>query len=307
MRNKILAVAIAFVLLLGACRSNSETELEPTPSDAAASADNAPMRATLSITDLADNAVIVPSAPKRVISLSPTVTEIFYALDCANALIGADEMSDYPGAAANLTRYDASDIAAIIKTAPDLVLTGQGFSENDAAQLRAADISVACGEAATYDDYVRGIVFVAQVMGVDATFLTDVQANISDIYAREKNYEQMNVLLVTAFDGVNITSSAPGAFFGNITNTLGCNSLSDTLGASFPISRLRDVDEPQLILITNDVNYQLFIETEGVKELGAVQGGRVYPVDAALMTRAGPRVDEALLTLFDMFEQAALS
>ena len=42
--------------------------------------------------------------PHRIVSLAPNLTEIVYAVGCGNKLVGADNFSDTPAAAARLPK-----------------------------------------------------------------------------------------------------------------------------------------------------------------------------------------------------------
>ncbi len=64
--------------------------------------------------------------PARIVSMSPNLTQIIFALGADDLLVGVDEYSVYPPAAAELPRmgsYMDPDLEALIASRPDLVLT----------------------------------------------------------------------------------------------------------------------------------------------------------------------------------------
>jgi iron complex transport system substrate-binding protein len=65
------------------------------------------------------------AVPRRLVSLSPNVTEIFFALGVGDRLVGVDDYSDYPPAARSKVRlggYLDPDLERLVSLTPDLVV-----------------------------------------------------------------------------------------------------------------------------------------------------------------------------------------
>ena len=82
--------------------------------------------------------------PQRVVSLSPTHTEIMFAIGAGDQLVAVDDFSNYPAEALELP-HDLSgyepNVEAIAAYEPDLVLIGGDFT-GLGAQLDELDIAV---------------------------------------------------------------------------------------------------------------------------------------------------------------------
>ena len=92
--------------------------------------------AAISVVDDAGHRVTLVAPAKRIISLSPHVTELLYAAGAGEYIVGAVSYSDYPAAAKKLPRvgsYNAFDLEAIVALQPDLIVAWQ--SANPAAAL----------------------------------------------------------------------------------------------------------------------------------------------------------------------------
>lgn len=77
------------------------------------------------ITDLTGRTVEVPAAPRRVVALAPSVTEIVYALQRGDRLAGVTRFSNYPAAAQRLPKvgsYVHLDAERIVALQPDLCI-----------------------------------------------------------------------------------------------------------------------------------------------------------------------------------------
>ena len=97
--------------------------------------------------------VEIPAAPTSIVSLSPTATEILFAIGAGDRVVAVDLFSNYPAEAPEGTLDGfAPDLEAILATSPDLVVTS-GLPEDVTAGLTANDIPVIFQPAASsFDD-----------------------------------------------------------------------------------------------------------------------------------------------------------
>lgn len=94
-----------------------------------------PARADISLRDDSGAEVHLKEPARRIISLSPHITEILFAAGAGDRIVGTVDYSDYPPAAKTIARignYTNLDLEAIIALKPDLVigwLTGNSPGE----------------------------------------------------------------------------------------------------------------------------------------------------------------------------------
>ncbi|MHC4417752.1 MAG: helical backbone metal receptor, partial [Planctomycetota bacterium] len=72
------------------------------------------------------------NSPARIVSLAPNLTEILFALELDEKIVGVSNNSDYPAAAANKKKVGSfwqPNIETIIAAKPDLVVTLQTRTE----------------------------------------------------------------------------------------------------------------------------------------------------------------------------------
>lgn len=110
----------------------------------------------------------VGPAARRIVSLSPNVTEILFALDLGERVVGVDDFSDHPPAARAKPRvggYLDPDLEKIVTLRPDLgvVLEAQGEL---AAELRQLGVPVLVVDNQDLEDVERSMVEVAARAGV---------------------------------------------------------------------------------------------------------------------------------------------
>ncbi|MEQ6887488.1 cobalamin-binding protein [Halomonas sp. CS7] len=81
------------------------------------------------VVDDAGREVCLDAPARRIVALSPGVTELLYAAGAGERVVGAVSFSDYPPEAAKLPRvgsYDRLDMEALLALEPDLVVAWAG-------------------------------------------------------------------------------------------------------------------------------------------------------------------------------------
>jgi iron complex transport system substrate-binding protein len=93
---------------------------------------------------------------RRIVSLSPHITENLFAIGAGNRIVGTVEFSNYPEEAKRIRQvggYERIDLEAVIALRPDLVLAWEsGNSASHVARLKAVGLKVAVTEARRIED-----------------------------------------------------------------------------------------------------------------------------------------------------------
>ncbi len=325
MRKRSLAICIALVLLLSACRvpaadvnagstnapetqPGQTTPVAPDATSGPGAAQGAPGALKLALTDMAGRNIEVPSRPGKIISLSPAVTEIIYALGCGSSLIGVGVDNDFPAEAAAVAKFKSDDVNAIVQAAPQVVFVPNNSPQADVDELTAAGVCVVYAEAATYPSVYGSIAFVAQIMEVDASpVIENMQATILEISGRENDFESVNVLFITGVEGETFACSEKASFPNMLIALLGSASVTETMESAALSAAQIQAANPQVIVVSDDIDLEKLKQMAGMQNISAVKDGRVYPMDMALVQRPGPRIVDGVDALFDILEQAAVS
>ncbi|CAG0933438.1 MAG: Vitamin B12-binding protein [Rhodocyclaceae bacterium] len=100
-------------------------------------------------------------AARRIVSLSPHITENLFAIGAGSRVIGTVEYSNYPEGAKNIRQigsYEKVDLEAVAALQPDLVLAWEsGNSASHVARLRAIGLNVVVTEARRIEDVAAGL------------------------------------------------------------------------------------------------------------------------------------------------------
>lgn len=130
-------------------------------------------------------------APQRVITLSPHLAELVYALGSGDQLVGVIDHSDYPAQAKSIPRIGSAtglDMERILSLDPDLILAWDGGSrETDINKLKSLGLRVVSIKSESIHDIPLSI----RVLG---DLFSQQQKTDEIIQAFEKNVSQIKEL-----------------------------------------------------------------------------------------------------------------
>lgn len=316
---KAAVLAAALALLATACGDDSgsddaTTTAAPVATTAAAPDASGPDTtgggaATFPVTvDAANGAVTLDAAPARIVSLSPTATEMLYAIGAGDQVAAVDDQSNYPAEAAakasTLSGYTPS-AEAISGFTPDLVVVADVTDGID-TQLAALDIPLWSGPGATtFDDVYTQIEqlgvltgHVAEAAALVAQMQADIDAATAGVPDREVPLTYYHELDNTYY---SVTSNT---FIGAVYDLFGLRNIADAAEASSDYPQLSAefivAQNPDLIFLA-DADYGESAATVAARpawaELTAVTTDAIVPLNADISSRWGPRVVELVQTV----------
>src|SRR4051794_6067403 len=136
------AAAAALAALAGCSSSGGDKPSGGSSSGAGSSASRSTTAAAFPVTLKTGNGgVTIPRKPTAIVSLSPTATEMLFAIGAGDQVKAVDKNSDYPADAPH-TDLDAYqlNVEAIAQKRPDLVVSS-GLTAAQAKQLKTLGIT----------------------------------------------------------------------------------------------------------------------------------------------------------------------
>jgi iron complex transport system substrate-binding protein len=312
-------LALSFVLAACAGAAPSPTPVTsvavapPSLASAApsASAGPSPVAYPLTITDDEGTSVTIPSAPTKIVSLTPATTEILFALGLGPKLVGRTDSDDYPPEAKSVptvATFSGVDVEKIVGAGADLVIAGgNGFNPPDAiAKLRSLHVPVV-------------VVYAKDVQGVfdDIRLVGEVTGAVGPAERLASSMAQQFDAIKTATAAVahpsvfyeidatsTIYTAADQSFLAEMISDAGGTPVTtgSTSDFSIPLEKLVAAN-PQIILL-GDAAYGTTPDQvkarAGWKTITAVQSGSIFPVDDVVITRPGPRLVQGLIDLVNV-------
>lgn len=327
---KAAALAAALTLLVAACGDDKDgDDSSPTTSPAIESgASRSPGTggaattvagvdgATYPVTvDAANGAVTLDAEPMRIVSLSPTATEMLFAIGAGDQVVAVDDQSNYPAEAA----AKATDLSGFTPSAeaisgyqPDLVVMEEPREGID-AQLADLDIPFWSGPGAkTFDDIYTQIEqlgaltgHVGEAAALVANMQGDIEAATADLPDREvplTYYHELDNTYFTVGSDTFIGAVYQAAGLRNIADATEGDTDYPQLSAEFIVSQ-----NPDLIFLA-DAGFGESAATVAARpawgDLTAVTTGAIFPLDADIASRWGPRVVDFLQTVTEAIATA---
>ena len=295
-RRRLLGVVVGLAVVTAACGSDDTAGDAP------------PATSSPSVAE----ATIPADVELRVVSLSPTHTEMMFAIGAGDQLVAVDEFSDYPVEAQelpnDLSAFD-NNVEAIASFEPDLVLIGGDFN-GLGPQLDTLDIGWWDGPAATtIDDTYRQIEELGEATGHEieaAALVATMQADIDDIVANTPAPAEPLTIFHELDDTLFSLDST--TLFGELYSLLGLRNIADSvegdsggypqLSAEFVVSA-----DPDIIFLADTKCCGQSLDTVAARpswaDLAAVQSGNVVELDDDVASRWGPRIVEFLQSASD--------
>jgi iron complex transport system substrate-binding protein len=250
------------------------------------------------------------AAPVRIVSLSPTATEMLFAIGAGDQVIAVDNQSNYP-AEAPMTDLAAftPNVEAIIGFEPDLVIS-QGLPEDIEAGLGAAGIAtMSLFAAASFDDVYSQIETLGAATGhlgdaaeLVGTMQADLAAILDEVVERETPVTFFHELDPTPY---SVTSAT---FIGQVYALAGLENIADDgdpEGFGYPLLSVEYIldKDPDLIFLADTKccgeSAESIAARAGWDELNAIQNGNVIALDDDIASRWGPRVVDLARTVVD--------
>ncbi len=300
----IKLILLGFILLLVACGQQ-----------------NRQVQTTDTVVDDYGRTVAVPAQPQRVVSLSPAVTEILFALGAQDLLVGRTDFCVYPDAAAEIPSIGGIsnlNIESILALKPDLVISGSMVGKKVTDQMDAMGTPMVCViEKPKFEALFDNITAIGKLVGkeheADSTveslkwkvesLQTDTTPSCSGRtrgYAptcsgRTRGYAPTCYYVVGFGEGGNFTAGG-NTFINDIIRMAGGRNIAEGIeGWSYSLEALMKED-PDFIIVRRE-DSAAFCEMKPYNRLSAVKNGHVIGIVSGTLDLQVPRNIDAIVYL----------
>jgi len=238
------------------------------------------------------------SKPDRIISLSPTATEMLFAIGAGGNVVAVDSHSNFPKDAplTNLSALEPN-IEAIASYKPDLVIIAFEIG-NLKVDLNAVGIEVLMLPATpTVEDALQQILEIGDITGNEENaekLVVKIRSQIKTISLQREGKPKFSVYHEL---DENYYSPSTWSFLGNIYDILGFKNIADeadTAKTGYPklSAEYIMVSNPDIIVTSGlKNNKQLkFASRAGWNAIKAVQNEAIISVEPDIAGRWGPRL-----------------
>ncbi len=256
----------------------------------------------MKLKDARGKSVNIKAKPMRVVSLTPSNTEILYAVGMRGRIAGVTNYCDYPEYVKSKPKIGdmTVNVEAVLSLKPDLVLAHAYMNDDVIPKLEKLGLTVYAINPKTIGDVIRDIrtIGVITARPKTAAGVADrMNRQIAAVKASRKGKTARRVLVVIQSNPLWV--AGPRTFVDEMLKIANAKNVAydarpgfNTYSTELAVSR-----NPEVIVVglQSDVDY--FIKSPAWKNTSAVKNKRVYVISSDLLVRPGPRLADGLKKL----------
>ena len=259
----------------------------------------------IEITDSNGTVFEFDSYPKRVVSTGPNITEIIFALDKGNLLVGRTSFCDYPLEVSQIDdigTLQEPNIEKIISLEPDVVIASTHFSEESTQILSDLGIKVVIFyESESFEGAFEMIENIGKLLGADEKALevvSEMKEKVEYVKTTLEGTDKESVYYVVGFGEYGDWTATGDTFIHQLLEMAGGDNIAkDGEGWSYSLEKLVENDPQFIIASSRWDTVENFSNAENYKDLTAVINGNIYGIDENMIVRQGPRLADGLLEI----------
>ena len=249
--------------------------------------------------------VRIPTFPRRIVSLAPSITEILYYLGLEQRVVGVTLFSYYPPDAKSKPKvgsYRDVNVEKVLELAPDLVIaTADGNEPHVVALLEEARVPVYVVNPRNINDVIKTIRKLGELCGVKeraSNLCKRLEGRLKAV--KTKVYGRKKPLVFLQINLRPIISVNKNTFHHDVIHTAGGINMTAELHSTYPRISIEEVlkRKPEVILISCMARGGMFKRAQEEwmkwKNIPAVRDNRVHLVNSDLLDRPSPRLFDGL-------------
>ncbi|MDD2665943.1 MAG: cobalamin-binding protein [Methanocellales archaeon] len=262
----------------------------------------------LTVTDDLGRDVIIPKELNRIVSLSPSNTEILFALGLGDKVVGVTRYCNYPPEAQEkeeIGGFVSVNIEKVVALKPDLILADSSLQKAVVEELEKLGLSVVALGADDVDEILEDVELIGKITGREE-IAQELTANMRDkIKAITDNTKSLNegqlpkALFILELDPLRV--AGPGSLAHILIQLAGGYNIAADADARYVVynSELLIERDPDVIIFnkqmgTIEITAQDLKGQPGWDAISAVKNDRVYGIDGDIISRKGPRIVDGL-------------
>ncbi len=260
----------------------------------------------VTLTDDFGHEVTIEEEPERIVSMTPSTTEILYALGLEDRIVGVTDFCNYPEAAVEETKIGGTDagLEPVMAVEPDLVVSTNMNDQETVERLMEMGYPVVAINSLSIDDVYHAIALLGQATGKVAqsgTIINEMKSKYNSLMEKMERVDERPLVFYEVWDDPYMSVN-DDTFIGQLIVKAGGENLTGDAQSGYPtvsVETIIDNDPEVYILPTGHGNVKRMTDIEnrtGFGDMSAVTNERIYLVDQEIISRPGPRIIEGLET-----------
>lgn len=257
------------------------------------------------VTDETGRVVHLPVNPQRIVSLAPGITETLFELGLGDKIVGVTTYCDWPEAARakrKIGGFTNPSIENIVSLKPDLIIaTIDGNRKDTVLKLERIGLPVYVIAPSDTSKILQGIIHIGEITnqkGSAAKLVEKLEARLKNITAQTGGRHKPRVFFQIGLEPL-ITAGSKTLIHEIIGCAGGVNIAGDD-PARYPRYSAEGIvaASPEIVLFAPMAHDKEFAAVKKfwrkLPQVPAMKNNRIYPVDTDLISRASPRVFDAI-------------
>lgn len=306
--KKILALAIAMMMVLSLVGCSKPAAPQDT---APAQNEESVNTVKIEVTDFKGRKIVLDKVPQRIVSLSPSNTEILFALGAGEKVVGVTSYCDYPEEAKKVEQvgtFEGPNMELIKKVQPDVVLAGY-IQEEVVKALEGMGISVIVTEAESFEAIYQSLNLIGKITGTEAKaeeIAAGMENSIAEIQAKTKDKEKPAIFYVVWTDP--LTTAGSKTYINDVIKIAGGINVAEKVEgwANYSAEELIKDNPDMLVAALHSTDEGMtkgdLSKNQIFSKLECVKQGKVHVIsDDNIISRPGPRIIQAIEEMNKVF------
>ena len=248
---------------------------------------------------------------KRIVSLTPSITETLFSLGAEDRVVGVTDACDYPPAAnskSHVCSWFDPDMDRITALKADLVL-GLSTAHNQLKPLlKARGIRLILFNPSTVADALDDIISLGTLLGISETaesLVNGLKHRMKKLAAQVEQIQpeaRLTVSRVLDIDNEQLIVAGPKSFQYDVIKQAGGINITSAINEAYPtvsFQCFKTWDPDMIFLCGTDLSYISRLQDDlQWQSLAAIRNGKIHQFDCGLTCRTGPRIVDMAELLF---------
>jgi iron complex transport system substrate-binding protein len=238
--------------------------------------------------------------PQRIISGMPSITEMLFALELDDRIVGVTSNCNYPPQALEKEKVGGFflNLEKIVSLEPDLIVMLESAQKRDIRKFKDFGLPVHSVDPMTVIEVMGTMVELGEMTGAGETaeaVVEEMKRRILTIEARIQGRSPKKVLVMVGYKPLIVVGG--GNFIDDVIRYAGAENVAARTRAAYPQYSFEKLleENPDYIIIPEGMVGKDEIEADRRwQSLDAIKQGRVLFIDADILSRPGPRIVEAI-------------
>lgn len=249
----------------------------------------------------------------KIVSLTPSITEILFALGAGKRIAGVTDTCDFPPQAnriPHICSWFEPDMDRIRDLNPGLVIGLENVHKQLSPAFAKAGITLLLLQPATVGGALSDMVRLGDLLDLSNAAQTLVKNLEKRMETLKKNVatlqpeQRLTVSRVLDVEKDRLIVAGPGSFQFDVIACSGGINVTGGIDEDYPkisFEQFKKWDPDMIFFCGSDHRYLSMIKKDPVwKDLRAIQNGRIFQFDCGLTCRTGPRILDMAELLYNV-------